>query len=144
VQFAHGKYQMHPGIRTAALTRLKSSPQWVQTHRAIAQYWFNSNEQIQTSQQGLQVLEAYHHFITIQDYDSAWDVLRRRAISALPEELFLYFLSWGFIREVKQLAQTLLSNVNELIKDVEQARDDYRHGNVRRGSVADLMAELDE
>ncbi|NJN13440.1 MAG: tetratricopeptide repeat protein [Richelia sp. RM1_1_1] len=112
VQFAHGKYQMHPGIRTAALTRLKSSPQWQQTHRAIAQYWFNSNEQIQTSQQGLQVLEAYHHFITIQDYDSAWDVLRRRAISALPEELFLYFLSWGFIREVMQLAQSLVGKVS--------------------------------
>ncbi len=112
VQFARGKYQMHPGIRTAALTRLKSSPQWQQTHRAIAEYWFNSNEQIQTSQQGLQVLEAYHHFISIQDYDSAWDVLRRRAISALPEELFLYFLSWGFIREIKQLSQTLLGKVS--------------------------------
>ncbi|MBE9216917.1 MAG: hypothetical protein HC874_13410 [Richelia sp. SL_2_1] len=41
----------------------------------------------------------------------------------------------------KRLAQ---QRRNELIKDVEQARDDYRHGNVRRGSVADLMAELDE
>jgi hypothetical protein len=33
---------------------------------------------------------------------------------------------------------------NELIMDVAQARDDYQKGNVKRGSVADLMAELDE
>ncbi len=33
---------------------------------------------------------------------------------------------------------------NELIIDVAQARDDYQKGNVKRGSVADLMAELDE
>ena len=31
---------------------------------------------------------------------------------------------------------------NELIIDVAQARDDYQKGNVKRGSVADLMAEL--
>jgi hypothetical protein len=30
---------------------------------------------------------------------------------------------------------------NELIMDVAQARDDYQKGNVKRGSVADLMAE---
>ena len=112
VQFHRGKYQMHPGIRTNALKRLKNSPQWMQTHRTIGEYWFNSNEQIQSSQQGLQVLEAYHHFIAIQDWDSAWDVLRRRAISALPEELFLYFLSWGFIREVMQLSHSLVGKVS--------------------------------
>ena len=33
---------------------------------------------------------------------------------------------------------------NELIVDVAQARDDYQKGNVKRGSVSDLMAELDE
>ncbi|AKG22102.1 hypothetical protein [Calothrix sp. 336/3] len=33
---------------------------------------------------------------------------------------------------------------HELIVDIKQARDDYQKGNVKRGSVADLMAELDE
>jgi len=33
---------------------------------------------------------------------------------------------------------------NELIIDVAQARDNYQTGNVKSGSVADLMAELDE
>ena len=33
---------------------------------------------------------------------------------------------------------------NDLIIDVEQARDDYQKGNVKRGSISDLMAELDE
>ncbi len=33
---------------------------------------------------------------------------------------------------------------NDLLKEVAQARQDYQQGNVKRGSVADLMAELDE
>ncbi|MBF2009571.1 MAG: hypothetical protein IGS49_30150 [Chlorogloeopsis fritschii C42_A2020_084] len=33
---------------------------------------------------------------------------------------------------------------NELLKEVTQARQDYQQSNVKRGSVADLMAELDE
>jgi hypothetical protein len=37
-----------------------------------------------------------------------------------------------------------LERRNELLKEVAQARDDYQQGNVKRGSVADLMAELDE
>jgi ribosome recycling factor len=33
---------------------------------------------------------------------------------------------------------------DELLKAVAEAENDYAQGNVRRGSVADLMAELDE
>jgi ribonuclease HII len=50
--------------------------------------------------------------------------------------------------------QTILVNIiskrlsqerrNELLKEVVQARLDYQQGRVKRGSVADLMAELDE
>lgn len=32
----------------------------------------------------------------------------------------------------------------ELLKEVTQARQDYQQGNIKRGSVADLMTELDE
>jgi tetratricopeptide (TPR) repeat protein len=112
VQFHRGKYHMHPGVRSAGLSQLKASPEWEQTNRAIAQYWFSSVENVQSSQQGLQVLEAYYHFLEIADYDAAWSVLRRPATSILPEELFLYFLSWGFIREVLELAQALEGRVS--------------------------------
>lgn len=33
---------------------------------------------------------------------------------------------------------------DELLKAVAEAENDYAQGNIRRGSVADLMAELDE
>lgn len=112
VQFSHGKYRIHAEIRAAALSRLKTGREWQQAHRSIAEYWFNSTEQIQTSQQGWQTLEAYHHFMAVEDYDAAWGVLRRPAMSILPEELFLYFLSWGFIRDVLGLAQALVGLVS--------------------------------
>jgi hypothetical protein len=33
---------------------------------------------------------------------------------------------------------------DELLKEIAQAERDYEQGNVQRGSVADLMAELEE
>ena len=33
---------------------------------------------------------------------------------------------------------------DELLKEVAQTRRDYQQGNIKKGSVADLMAELDE
>ncbi|MGI2903418.1 hypothetical protein [Tolypothrix sp. VBCCA 56010] len=33
---------------------------------------------------------------------------------------------------------------DELLKEIAQAENDYAQGNIRRGSMADLMAELDE
>ncbi|MHC5856657.1 hypothetical protein [Nostoc sp.] len=33
---------------------------------------------------------------------------------------------------------------DDLLKEIAQAESDYAQGNVRRGLVADLMAELDE
>lgn len=33
---------------------------------------------------------------------------------------------------------------HELLKEIAQARSSYQQGNIKRGSVADLMAELDE
>lgn len=33
---------------------------------------------------------------------------------------------------------------NDLLKEVAQAKKDYQQGHVKRGSVADLMSELNE
>ncbi|BAT51659.1 hypothetical protein NOS3756_05860 [Nostoc sp. NIES-3756] len=33
---------------------------------------------------------------------------------------------------------------NELLQEIAQARCDYQQGNIKQGTVADLMAELDE
>lgn len=41
-------------------------------------------------------------------------------------------------KRLKQLGR------DKLLKEIAQAESDYAQGNVRRGSVADLMAELDD
>ena len=33
---------------------------------------------------------------------------------------------------------------NEMLQEVVQARSDYQQGNIKQGTIADLMAELDE
>ncbi len=40
-------------------------------------------------------------------------------------------------KRIKQQAR------NQLLKEVKDAEQDYANGNIKRGSVSDLMAELD-
>ena len=72
----------------------------------------------------------------------------------MPEELSALQQALDVVEALEPEEQAILLNViskrlaqqrrSELIEDITQARDDYQKGNVKRGSVADLMAELDE
>lgn len=58
-------------------------------------------------------------------------------VEALPpdQQVMLIEIIQNRLRERKR---------NELLKNIVQSEQDYDQGNIRRGSVADLMAELDE
>ncbi|GBF80921.1 hypothetical protein [Aphanothece sacrum] len=58
-------------------------------------------------------------------------------VESLPpdQQLMLIELIENRLRERKR---------NELLQNIVQSEQDYDQGNIRRGSVADLMAELDE
>jgi hypothetical protein len=60
----------------------------------------------------------------------------------VPEELSQQLATVGD-RLPELLALSLQQRRDELLKEITQAENDYAQGNVRRGSVADLMA-LDE
>lgn len=72
----------------------------------------------------------------------------------MPEKITTLQQALDVVEALDPEEQAILVNViskrlsqqrpNELLKEVAQARDDYQQGNVKRGSVADLMAELDE
>ncbi|MGB6298721.1 MAG: hypothetical protein WBF90_21410 [Rivularia sp. (in: cyanobacteria)] len=72
----------------------------------------------------------------------------------MPEKLSTLQQALDLVETLEPEEQAILLNIiskrlaqqrrNELIEDIAQARDDYQKGNVKRGSIADLMAELDE
>jgi hypothetical protein len=75
-------------------------------------------------------------------------------IKLMPEKISTLQQAIDVVEALKPEEQAILLNIiskrlsqqrrNELIIDVAQARDDYQKGNVIRGSVANLMTELDE
>ncbi|MDY6898998.1 MAG: hypothetical protein SWZ49_13100 [Cyanobacteriota bacterium] len=72
----------------------------------------------------------------------------------MPEKLPTLQQALDVVEALEPEEQAILLNIiskrlgqqrrNELIEEIAQARDDYQKGNVKRGSIADLMAELDE
>jgi hypothetical protein len=72
----------------------------------------------------------------------------------MPEKLSTLHQALDLVETLEPEEQAILLNIiskrlaqqrrNELIEDIAQARDDYQKGNIKRGSIADLMAELDE
>ncbi len=68
----------------------------------------------------------------ISTFQQALDVVE--ALKPEEQEILVDIVS-------KRLSQQRRS---ELIKEVAQAKSDYEQGQVRRGSVADLLSELDE
>ena len=76
LEFARGKYWLHPVVREEARARLQQFPkQWQQTHRQIATFLTQSVSKINNIQTGLIALEAYYHYTAILDYAAAAEVI---------------------------------------------------------------------
>jgi tetratricopeptide (TPR) repeat protein len=75
VDFKDGKYWLHPVIREEAIERLRSCSDWIQTNQKAANFWVKTVQTIETIDDALQALEAYHHSIAIGDFRAAGDVV---------------------------------------------------------------------
>lgn len=71
------RYWLHAVIWTEALDRLRNNGEWEIVHRKAAEYWHNAVNKIEKSNQALVALEAYYHYIAINDFEEAAKVLNR-------------------------------------------------------------------
>ncbi|MBE9030245.1 AAA family ATPase [filamentous cyanobacterium LEGE 11480] len=69
------KFWLHPMIQTEALQRLRQAHDWQETHCQAGQFWLREIACINTVDDALQILEAYHHYVEIKDYEQACEVL---------------------------------------------------------------------
>jgi tetratricopeptide (TPR) repeat protein len=72
------KFWLHPMIQTEAIQRLGQGPEWEETHRHAAQFWLDHVTTVATVEDALQILEAYHHYLEIADYEQACEVIVTR------------------------------------------------------------------
>jgi tetratricopeptide (TPR) repeat protein len=84
VEYHQGEYWLHPVMRAEAVWRLRgdsadkggsSEREWDIAHRQGADFWTQTIQSIETTQDALWALEAYYHYIDIQDFEAAGRIL---------------------------------------------------------------------
>ncbi len=71
IEYQQGQYWLHPALRTEAIARLRQSSDWELANRQAAEFWTASITRIQQITDALQALEAYYHYVAIDDYYAA-------------------------------------------------------------------------
>ena len=87
VEFSQGNYWLHPAIQAEARLRLQSEnitfnnnnlvqdTSWHQVNRIIANFYTQKVKQINNVADGLTALEAYYHYMAIDDFEAAGQVI---------------------------------------------------------------------
>jgi tetratricopeptide (TPR) repeat protein len=75
IESCRGQYWLHPAVRAESIARLRHSSDWIQSHQQAAKYWINSVTKIIDIDTAITALEAYYHYIEIEDFSQAASVL---------------------------------------------------------------------
>ncbi len=114
------KYWLHPVIRAMAIARLRPSDEWTMAHQKAAEFWMQSVPIVNTVDDALRALEAYYHYVEINDFELACDVIVEFKSSQWGEELPL---GWLFYR--LGLMEQMVSAITRIIDNVQP---DHRLG----------------
>ena len=130
LEFEKGKYWLHPMVRDEAGLRLRLSPSsWQQTHQKIAAFLTQSITRIDTIQDGLTALEAYYHYLVIEDYGSAAKVILQSR-----ENQWGQFLTLGTTLYRLGIIQPLLTAIKQIIDRIEHDR--------HRSEINNILGDL--
>ncbi|MBW4475052.1 MAG: AAA family ATPase [Stenomitos rutilans HA7619-LM2] len=71
VDFEDGEFWLHPVIRAEAVSQLRMSDNSELTNRKAAEFWTETTKDIENIDDALTALEAYYHYVEIDDFSSA-------------------------------------------------------------------------
>ncbi len=111
VEYQQGRYWLHPAVRAEAITRLQQSTDWEMANRQAAQFWTTSVPQIQTIWDALQALEAYYHYVAIEDYPAASAVILKSRNNQWQQ-----YLPLGSTLYRMGLVQPVLVAINQILQ----------------------------
>lgn len=112
-----GRYWLHPVVREGALAQRHQDPaqqqDWQQAHQQAAQFWTESVVRIGNLSDALQALEAYYHYLAIQDFAAAARVILHSRDNQwqqfLPLGSTLYRL--GLVQPIAEAITTVLDRL---------------------------------
>ena len=109
-----GKYWLHPVIRAEAISRLRNSDDWELANHKAADFWTESVQTIETFQDALQALEAYYHYIEINQFELAGKLIIKTRNNQWGQ-----FLTLGSTLYRMGLIQPVLTATIHIINNIE-------------------------
>ncbi|WP_254174835.1 NB-ARC domain-containing protein [Planktothrix pseudagardhii] len=77
VEVNKGEFFLHPMVREEAISRLRKSEDWKTANIKAAEFWTESVESVETIKDGLTALEAYYHYVEIDDFEQAGSIIEK-------------------------------------------------------------------
>jgi tetratricopeptide (TPR) repeat protein len=115
VESYKGEYSLHPVLQEAAIALLQTTPDWHLAQTAAAEFWSASVVSIQTTQDALKALEAYYHYLAIQDFAKAGRVILKSR-----HNQWRQYLSLGSALYRMGLIQPLLNAIPAVIGHLQE------------------------
>lgn len=114
VEVSEAGYRLHPTIQTKAVALLHSHQEWGLANQQAAQFWTEQVQSIETIQDALIALEAYHHQVQRQDWEAAAAVIlqQRSGQWIEAEALGVAFYRLG-------LLQPMIAAINQIIQQIQ-------------------------
>lgn len=105
VECEDGEYWLHPVIRSEAIGRLRGSECWEIAHAESAAFWKQNNQNLSDPDAGIQKLEAYYQYISIEEWNKASEVLLENV-----DEIFFIekMRDFGYIQTCMEVTKFLL------------------------------------
>ncbi len=137
IEFSQGNYWLHPAIQAEARLRLQSEnitlnhcnsisqTPWQQVNYNIANFYTQKVEQINNIQDGLTALEAYYHYIAIDDYTAAAQVILYSRNNQWEQ-----YLTLGSSLYRLGLIQPLLTAITQVIERVQDIKERSELNNI--------------
>jgi tetratricopeptide (TPR) repeat protein len=115
VDFEDTEFWLHPVIRAEATNRSKKGQDWRLANCKAAEFWTNSIKVIADITDATKALEAYYHYLDIQDFEGAGTVIlaRRdcRSASYTKLELGRSLHRLGLIQQTINLTSGIIANI---------------------------------
>ncbi len=113
IEHQEGGYWLHPVIQAEALARLRASPNWKIANQKAAEFWTEQIQTITTTQDALQALEAYYHYVAMSEFELAGKVILKSRLNQwqqfLPLGSTLYRM--GLLQPVQRAITQVLSQL---------------------------------
>lgn len=117
VECNQGEYWLHPVIRAEAIARLRTSDEWRFVNHKAAEFWTQSIQTVETTKHALQALEAYYHYVEINDFELGGKVILKSR-----NNQWRQFLPLGSTLYRMGLLQPILAAITQVIDNIQSGK----------------------